>query len=190
MRYHKQQPKVNRICEQCKAPFTIFASLLRYGKAGRWCSRHCWLLASRVTVTCDKCGNSFERLKSFVSRYSGKNYCSRECTNLARRRPGRIAIKQLRYGSGAFQQARKKVIERDGFCQICDSALANSVHHKNWNPYDHHLDNLVLLCKSCHGRFKRFEDFDAAKGRIMACSDLHGDMQSAVETSAPVLAYA
>jgi hypothetical protein len=63
--------------------------------------------------------------------------------------------------------------------------MANSVHHKNWNPYDNHLDNLVLLCKKCHGSFKRYEEWDVARRRLMACSELRGNMQSVMETSTP-----
>jgi 5-methylcytosine-specific restriction endonuclease McrA len=170
-------------CQQCGA--TFFAYYTSTGK-GKYCSQTCFRASRQVSLVCDYCKTSFSRTKSSVSRYRGLNYCSRECNNLGRRKnPDRIAIKRLRYGSSEFRAARRKVIERDGVCQICNSALANSVHHIDWKPYNNQLDNLVLLCKSCHGRLRRWEDWEVAKGRIMACSELHGDMQSATEMLAP-----
>jgi hypothetical protein len=180
--YHKRQPKVARQCKNCTTTFTVWASLLRHGKRCDFCSRTCFEAASRVTVTCDFCGKVFERQRATASRYLGKNFCSRACNNKARRKdPERIAKKQLRYGSAEFQKARKEVLERDGVCQICSSALANSVHHKNWDPYDNRLENLVLLCRKCHGGFRVYEEWESAKLRIKACSGLMGNYESSAE---------
>jgi hypothetical protein len=152
-----------------------------------FCSQDCFRASRRVSVTCDYCKIEFQRSLCFAGRYNAKNFCSRECTCKARRtNPDRIAIKRLRYGSTEFLKRRQEVLERDGVCQICGDALANSVHHLNWKPYDNDLINLILLCKSCHGRFRRFESFEDCKNRIMACSDLHGNMQRDAEMTSPV----
>src|SRR6266436_528153 len=134
-KYHDKEQPVARICETCQKEFQIWASLLRHGKAGRWCSRECYLTSTRVTVACDFCKKEFQRSKCFVSRYNGKNFCSRQCNNDARRKPERIAVKRRRYGSTEWQNVRLEVIERDGICQICGDVMARSVHHKNWRPY-------------------------------------------------------
>lgn len=181
MRYAKKQSPVKRQCKQCNVTFIVWASLLRHGKRCDFCSRDCWVAFSTVTVTCDFCSKEFNRQRATAGRYLGKNFCSRDCNNKSRRKPGRISIKRLRYGSTEFLNARKKVLERDGMCQICEDTNATSVHHKNWKPYDNRLDNLVLLCKKCHGRFKRCEDWETGKARIVACSDLVGNNESAVE---------
>jgi hypothetical protein len=95
--------------------------------------------------------------------------------------PDRIEIKRLRYNSTEYRKARIQVIERDGVCQICGDNSANSIHHKDWKPYNNSLDNLVLLCKKDHGKFKKWEDWDAGKARIVACSDLTGNSKSVSE---------
>jgi hypothetical protein len=183
MRYHKRQPAVERQCLQCLKTFMTWASLLRHGKRCDFCSRNCWIAFSRVTVNCDTCGKEISRQKKTASRYiNARNFCSRDCMYKARRiNPDRIPVKRLRYGSTEFRKARLLIIERDGVCQICGDPLANSIHHKDWKPYVNTLDNLVLLCKKHHGMFKRYEDWETGKARIMACSDLHGNMQSASE---------
>jgi 5-methylcytosine-specific restriction endonuclease McrA len=171
-------------CQNCKKPLRLAPSTVQSGH-GKYCSKECFKKSREVSLTCDACGGSFTRYQSAVSRYEGKNFCSRACTYNVRKRPGRISIKRQRYGSIEFLKARKEVIARDGICQICGVDNAVSVHHKNWRPYDNRLENLVLLCKSCHGRFKREEEWEDGKLRIMACSELRGNSQSAAEMSAP-----
>lgn len=178
----KTKTTVPRICVHCSTNF--FAYNVNQGR-GKYCSKACFKASRAVSLKCDYCGIAFSRTISAVSRYGIKNFCSKRCSHLSRRKnPNRVPIKRLRYGSGAFQRARKAVIERDGMCQICSNTLATSVHHIDWNPYNHSLENLVLLCKRCHGRLQRWEDWTMAKGRIMACSELCGDTQNAAEMPA------
>jgi len=185
-KYHEKEKPVDRICETCGKQFRVWASLLRHGKAGRWCSKECYLTSCRVTVICDSCKKEFTRSKCFAGRYNGKNYCSRACTNEGRKSNKPKSLKAKRYGSKAWQRLRIEIIERDGFCQICGDAMANSVHHKNWDPYDNRLENLVLLCVPCHGHFKRYEDWDTGRMRIVAYSELHSNVQSSAEMPEPV----
>lgn len=183
MRKHPE-PKVSRTCEHCGKQFEVHAYVVKQNlKPCRWCSQSCRFQSTRVTVVCDYCKQSFERVQSFTNRYES-NYCSRRCNNLGRRNPNR-AVKHMRYSTKVWQDLRLQVIERDGVCQICGSSLANSVHHKNWNAYSNFLENLVLLCSSCHGRFKPNESWESGKARIVACSDLHGNMQSLAEMPKP-----
>jgi hypothetical protein len=186
-KYHEKEEPIVRTCETCKKEFEVWASLLRHGKACRWCSKECYLASTRVTVTCDTCKREFQRSQCFVARYKGKNFCSRECNNAGRRKPGRISIKRQRYGSTEWQNVRLEVIERDGFCQICEDVMARSVHHKNWRPYDNRLENLVLLCVPCHARIRRGEDFESAKARIVAYSEPSSNVGSVVEISTPLV---
>lgn len=189
MRYHPKEAPVERTCKQCNKLFMIWSSLLRHGKAGEHCSVECFLASRRVVVSCDHCSIEFSRQKGTCARYvNAKNFCSKDCMYKARRKnPDRVATKRLRYGSGEFQRARKQVIQRDGICQLCEDALANSVHHIDWNPYNNDLENLILLCKSCHGRFKHKESLEAYKNRIMACSDLVSDIERGTEMIPPVV---
>jgi len=36
-------------------------------------------------------------------------------------------------------------------CQICESVLRIVVHHKDGNNKNNKLENLICLCKNCHG---------------------------------------
>lgn len=186
-KYHKKEAPVTKTCKECNKTFQVWASLLRHGKKYDFCSRVCFLASKTIVLICDTCKKEFNRSKASVGRYGNqKNFCSRACTNQARIKPGRKAAKYERYNSTEWRKIRLEVIERDGICQICSDTMANSVHHKNWNPFDNRLENLVLLCVPCHGQFKRWEEFDIAKSRMMAYSELRGDMQRAAEMFAPV----
>ena len=37
-------------------------------------------------------------------------------------------------------------------CEICGSTNQLRVHHKNKNRKDNNLDNLMIVCKSCHNK--------------------------------------
>ena len=56
----------------------------------------------------------------------------------------------------AFKIAKKIIVqERGAFCERCGVALIGKellVHHKNGHKWDQDLDNLQILCKSCHSK--------------------------------------
>lgn len=176
----KKQTPVEQRCLNCGKVRKVWASTVRFGR-GKYCSKACFMKSRERQLVCDFCGQAFTRFVSATSRYSDRNYCSRDCAYASRRKPDRVPIKRARYGSAEFLKARQNIIERDGVCQICGNSAARSVHHKNWRPYDNRLENLVLLCISCHGRFRREEDWESGRQRIMACSVLAGDRKSPAE---------
>ena len=57
----------------------------------------------------------------------------------------------LPYTPGFSNKVRELVWERDnGECQNCGSDQHLCVHHKDFSKDNHDLDNLVLICRSCH----------------------------------------
>jgi hypothetical protein len=51
--------------------------------------------------------------------------------------------------SPEFMEIRKLVIERDKYCKMCGDE-ANLVHHIDLNKNNNDINNLILLCNSCH----------------------------------------
>lgn len=57
----------------------------------------------------------------------------------------------LPYSPGFSNKTRELVWQRDqGRCQTCGSDRYLCVHHRDFQKDNHDLDNLVLLCRSCH----------------------------------------
>ena len=51
---------------------------------------------------------------------------------------------------------KDRVKERDGYCcQYCGTPFDLVVHHRDWNKMNSNIDNLVTLCRSCHGKLMR-----------------------------------
>jgi HNH endonuclease len=58
--------------------------------------------------------------------------------------------------SSAWKRLRREVIDAaGGRCQACGSPESIEVHHRDWNPADNDVGNLVALCWFCHNRLHR-----------------------------------
>ena len=56
-----------------------------------------------------------------------------------------------RYKDGTESRLYRQMIEKDK-CSFCGATDNLAVHHKNGNHHDNHLENLQVLCMSCHTR--------------------------------------
>lgn len=74
--------KKTTTCNECGDEFEYLESTC----AGKYCSRKCYISASknRVKCECNECGNIFEEVPSLIERGQGK-YCSQECYHLGKR---------------------------------------------------------------------------------------------------------
>lgn len=53
-----------------------------------------------------------------------------------------------------WKDKKRKVIKRDRCCRLCGSTKSLQVHHIHYkNVGDEPLEDLTLLCKSCHSKF-------------------------------------
>jgi len=64
---------------------------------------------------------------------------------------------KTKYFNTTWKKTRKRIIQRDGGCLICDSKKSLHVHHVyDKSTYPRHCLTtryLVTLCKSCHTDF-------------------------------------
>lgn len=128
--YTKDAERVDKDCEQCDESMTVLQSRLDRGN-GRFCSQEClgdWL-SENVT------GDQHHRWKGGESWYTGD-----------------------------WLEVRATARKRDNYeCQACcktheENGQRLDVHHirpvrEFDDPQDaHRLDNVVTLCRSCHGK--------------------------------------
>lgn len=128
---------------------------------------------SRITISCLWCKKEFNVIK-FEAEKLKRKFCSCECyyAFVKVQRPDtliyRNGINEF-YLSKAWGKLKRFVRKRDNYtCQMCGKKFAAKgpglcVHHiKSRNDFDgitsdvhsiaDHLDNLVALCTSCHGK--------------------------------------
>lgn len=57
---------------------------------------------------------------------------------------------------GVHETARRLVFKkRPKICEGCGTIIKLEVHHINGNAYDNRLNNLLILCSSCHHKIDR-----------------------------------
>lgn len=115
----------------------------------------------RIWEICKKCkntGNKNFKLKDFdldslpmVMNESRKNRLNDLYRYWEQHELKNISKYQIYLKSESWQIKRQQVIERDnGFCRRC-SSKGTDVHHLHYNNiYNEDLNDLILLCRSCH----------------------------------------
>ena len=60
-------------------------------------------------------------------------------------------VRNGRYIDGSQSRMYRQMIVKDK-CAFCETVNNLCVHHKNGDHQDNHLENLQILCMSCHNR--------------------------------------
>lgn len=97
-------------------------------------------MAIRCNYMCPICGRTF-----FYEYYIDRNPENRNSDNILLLCPDCYSKEYL----SASEYVNKK--KRQNFCIICNRSFL-SIHHIDGNPSNIELDNLILLCRSCHIR--------------------------------------
>ena len=163
-----KRSQVIKICKYCNKSFQTY----KYDVNRKFCSNKCkddstigirkgeW-----IKTDCKNCGNPIERLKSHT--YKDNIFCNRHCFSeweTGKNNNNWNGGKSFEpYGSGFSRKLKRQIRERDNHtCQECkftEEQLGYKlpVHHIDYNKKNNHPDNLISLCKGCHGQtgFKR-----------------------------------
>jgi transposase len=130
---------------------------------------------SRVEVECEYCGERKMVMSSLENKNGWGNFCDRECrgkwmsNNIVGENHHRYDEDSVNYYGPSWVLQRKKARKRDRFkCQMCgvderDLGFIPHCHHrdafKNYGVENHkeanRMDNLILLCPSCHGKWEK-----------------------------------
>lgn len=108
---------------------------------------------------CEVCGKVFARPLWYLEKIGVPRTCSRVCHNrrLAKEAKETKRLKgsnnpQWRGGISVIYYRRlfEEVLPKK--CQICGNDKHLVVHHKDGNRRNNNIENLVVMCKSCHQR--------------------------------------
>lgn len=144
-------------CNSCLKHFEIQGFKFNEGK-GSFCSKRCYgdyKMVGRIKVRCVQCRSIFEN-----KRTRSRKYCSQKCMGEAYRNEGnpcwRGGIARLPYKHDFKDKLKKEIRERDNYtCHICKKTNLKSfdahVHHLDGNKMNSDKNNLVVVCRWCHG---------------------------------------
>ena len=96
-------------------------------------------------IICDECGKSFKRLKSVVNK-TKLHFCSKECGNRYKNKKIINTIDAVEYRRNAFLAYEHKC----ACCGYDTDERVLEVHHKDENRNNNHINNLIILCPTCH----------------------------------------
>jgi len=77
------------------------------------------------------------------------------------------SLSYYRKNSAELKEKIPKVIERDKVCKICGKK-GEVIHHIDYNRKNNQIENLILLCRSCHSKtnFRR-SYWEALLGKLV-----------------------
>lgn len=149
-------------CLECHRPVMVVKSEIKRGN-GKFCSKKCsgqykssHIIPKPSNVECAQCAKAFYKSKSKLENSkSGLYFCSRICKDTAQKIGGIKEIMPPHYGlgNGKFSYREDAISAFGARCNRCDydkNIAGIVVHHKDRNRENNSLDNLEVLCATCH----------------------------------------
>ena len=167
-KHRNDRNKIEKVCLECGNTF-IDNSQEHHLK---FCSISCGSIYhhrnnSIKLVTCKVCGKEFEFKGTTTPTYCTecRRIANNEASTKSKVKQGKMSADKVGIGSGNGYVGRDshsyktgigiyKRIKLDSMeelkCEYCESIKNLEVHHKDHNRNNNELENLILLCKSCH----------------------------------------
>lgn len=155
---------VTRQCMNCNKNFAAPLKEIKRGNA-KFCSISC-SMKLRVRNTpkpdpncrCHTCHKTFYRnIKKQKLAKHGYQFCSRKCKEIAQTMNNPHSLQEMmppHYYNGVTSYRKKKLRSVEKLqCERClydDIPEILVVHHLDRDRENNHLDNLILLCPTCH----------------------------------------
>ena len=148
----KKRKGIKANCIECDGTF-----FHRLDIKQRCCSAKCSRLnrRTRIEINCHTCGSCFSRAPSkMLLSKSGLQFCSRKCKEQAQSIAGGCSeIQPDHYGTGRWNYRERAFAafgERCSACGYDQHAEGLQVHHIDYNHDNSELENLIVLCITCH----------------------------------------
>jgi len=166
--------KINRypprfkVCIHCKKTFQYDSD----HKNNIFCSRKCYDNSrnKRVTTFCKLCK---KEMINTVARSKERVYCSKKCKykHLAELRSKMVGKDNPNYihGNSRSMAYRKKAFDTfTNHCSLCQKKECRlEVHHIDHNPKNDEIENLQILCCSCHIKHHRRYSREIEKAAVV-----------------------
>ena len=157
---------ITQICQNCKNFFQALSKEVKRGN-GKYCSKICSnegvkkkqilrnSLKNKPNVECCYCKKMFYKNSSKQSRSrSGLYFCCREHKDLAQTLQfGLKEIQPTHFGTGESNYREIAFRIKPKICELCNYSKHPEileVHHKDRNRENNAIENLEVLCPTCH----------------------------------------
>lgn len=159
-KYINRRSLISLKCLDCGFEWEQSATSVLYGEHHK--CLNCGV-TKKVKLSCTYCGKEIERYPRDIKKNkSGYFYCSKECGNRHKN--------QLRLESGEWDKsanyrykAMHNFLHKCAVCGWDEDERILEVHHKDENRENNALNNLIILCPTCHRKitlkyYKLIED--------------------------------
>ena len=105
-------------------------------------------------MICDYCGKEFHKTPSKIR--SEFNFCCRECKDMAQRMSSGKKFDEMRpnhYDTGEHNYRKHSFAKYEHKCAVCgwnEDEDVLEVHHIDENRNNNSVNNLIILCPTCH----------------------------------------
>jgi endogenous inhibitor of DNA gyrase (YacG/DUF329 family) len=146
------------ICPVCNKEFLRWEyTCHREGRSGiLYCSTDCfntWQKRNRIKINCTNCNKEIF-LRNNQQKSQAHHFCSKDCQFNWMRGKNHHFWKggKERYYGDDWNIQKRLTLKRDKICKSCGNEKELEVHHIIPHVYsnDNSLENLIVLCKSCH----------------------------------------
>lgn len=158
------QPRIGRstiaqTCATCNSEFQALESEVKRGN-GKYCSLSCSsrsptrIKAKQPNTVCGFCNAPLYRTKSQQQRKHGYVFCDRKCKEAAQKDTS-FGISPPHYGIGNGKYTYR-ALAFENYPHKCDECGYDKrldvlqVHHQDHDRENNNLDNLRILCPTCH----------------------------------------
>lgn len=152
------QKTIEKNCEYCGKSIVVFFSEHKRG-FGKYCNLTCSARSKpckihKPNTSCAMCNKQIHKTESRLgTAKSGLNFCGRACKDKAQRIGGLKALQLPHYGITSKDYRTIAFREYAHECRECKwnkHPEVLEVHHKDTNRENNKLDNLEILCPTCH----------------------------------------
>lgn len=132
----------------------------------KYCSKECYTSVhyKPIEIVCKNCLTKFTVP---TSRAKSRVFCSITCKNADKRirdtakeiRHNAKLVARLRRGNNSSRNTRRLAfLSKAKRCEVCgydEYDFCLDIHHKDENPENRDIENLIVLCVVCHRKFHR-----------------------------------
>ena len=149
---------VTQTCLQCSRSFSAEKKEVNRGRSV-FCGLECFFIHRKANkkekehnCVCALCNTTFYRSTSKQANVNGLQFCSRKCSDVAKETERALILRSdANKGSHSYREIARR--NQEAACKLCGYSKMPEVlqvHHIDKNRKNNKVENLEILCPTCH----------------------------------------